>query len=280
MAPHPLPAGQGAAGPAALASVSLFELPVSRGARWARILAVLALNAVLAGAGIAMIVSYLHARERAQTAPPTASDPGMAEVEVLAPVPAKAPPDPSAKDRTGAPGQQDQQAPGTTGERSAPARDPRTPGASRSRSPHAEHQEQPARSGMAAGVAPDQAPSNAAAPGDHTAAVPASNHDTQRITREVALIVNRHTEQLQRCYHQAARAAASDPDNPIAGRLAIHVEIAVSGRATNVHPVENTTGSEPLARCVTTLFESWTYPRPPGNESLELVWPIQFKAPK
>jgi hypothetical protein len=38
--------------------VAPLELPVSRGARWARILAVLVLDVALAGAGVAMIVSF------------------------------------------------------------------------------------------------------------------------------------------------------------------------------------------------------------------------------
>jgi hypothetical protein len=38
--------------------VAPIELPVSRGARWARILAVLALDVALAGGGVAMIVSF------------------------------------------------------------------------------------------------------------------------------------------------------------------------------------------------------------------------------
>ncbi len=46
---------------------SLFELPVAPRARLARVLVVLALDLVLAGAGIAMIVSYLSARDQAET---------------------------------------------------------------------------------------------------------------------------------------------------------------------------------------------------------------------
>jgi hypothetical protein len=113
---------------------------------------------------------------------------------------------------------------------------------------------------------------------EQIAAAAPSAEDIGRISREIAVIVNRNTAQLKRCYHHAARATTAD--HAIAGRLDIHVEITTSGRATNVYPVTNTSGSEALARCVTGLFESWTYPRPSGNQSLELVWPIQFKAPK
>lgn len=52
------------------------ELPISRGARWARILAVLALDVVLAGAGVAMILSFARDCEAARdsaSAPPAAA---------------------------------------------------------------------------------------------------------------------------------------------------------------------------------------------------------------
>ena len=46
----------------AQSAMSLFELPASRGARTAKLALVLVLDAILAGAGIVMIVSYLDAR--------------------------------------------------------------------------------------------------------------------------------------------------------------------------------------------------------------------------
>jgi hypothetical protein len=52
--------------------VAPIELPVSRGARWARILAVLALDVALASAGVAMIVSFARDCEGAQAASPGA----------------------------------------------------------------------------------------------------------------------------------------------------------------------------------------------------------------
>jgi hypothetical protein len=54
------------------------ELPISRGARWARILAVLALDVALAGAGVAMIVSFARDCEsaRSPTSTSTSTAPG------------------------------------------------------------------------------------------------------------------------------------------------------------------------------------------------------------
>jgi hypothetical protein len=63
--------------PVSEAGVAPIELPISRGARWARILAVLALDLALAGAGVAMIVSFARdcegVRSPAASPAPTAS---------------------------------------------------------------------------------------------------------------------------------------------------------------------------------------------------------------
>src|SRR5687768_11082929 len=69
-------------------SMSLFDLPASPAARLTRIIAVVALDLVLVGAGIAMIVSYLNARERGRGAPRQVEAEGpAAEIEILDPQP-------------------------------------------------------------------------------------------------------------------------------------------------------------------------------------------------
>ena len=64
--------------PAPDVAMAPIELPISRGARWARILAVLALDVVLAGAGVAMILSFARDCEaaRGSTSAPPAAAPG------------------------------------------------------------------------------------------------------------------------------------------------------------------------------------------------------------
>ena len=75
----------------AQAAMSLFELPVSRGPRTAKLALVLVLDAILAGAGIVMILSYLDAR-RAEPAPARKPDPAVVKVgapkAVVPPAPA------------------------------------------------------------------------------------------------------------------------------------------------------------------------------------------------
>src|SRR5687768_16802158 len=57
------------------ASMSLFELPVARSARVARVVVVLALDVVLAGAGIAMGLSWWNSRHAAAAPPAKPPDP-------------------------------------------------------------------------------------------------------------------------------------------------------------------------------------------------------------
>jgi hypothetical protein len=74
---QPAPSGPARAAPTsrvvvtavAEAGMAPIELPISRGARWARILALLALDVVLAGAGVAMIVSFARDCEAVRNLP-------------------------------------------------------------------------------------------------------------------------------------------------------------------------------------------------------------------
>src|SRR5687768_3226752 len=63
-------------------AMSLFELPAARGARTAKLALVLVLDAILAGAGIVMILSYLDARG---ASPAPAGKPKPPAVKVGAP---------------------------------------------------------------------------------------------------------------------------------------------------------------------------------------------------
>lgn len=256
VAPQP-GAGAPAAGPDpavadahAMGSMSLFALPASRGARLARVLAILALDAVLAGAGIAMIVSYVNARGRAHSQPARTVDAGMAEVEVLSPTTVAAQPN------------------------AGPRAQPRTPPAAARTVATASAD---ATAGRTAAAIPEPAPTAPAAASDAAASAPSpSGHDIDDFTRRVTAVVERNAAQLQRCHQQAARHTAA----PLEGRVDIHLELTPSGHARDVYPVTNPSHSDKLARCVAGLFESWTFPEPPGDRPLELVWPLRFKAPK
>ncbi|HKE19005.1 MAG TPA: zinc ribbon domain-containing protein [Kofleriaceae bacterium] len=73
-------------------SVSLFELPASRAGRRAKLALILVLDAILAGAGVVMIVSYADSRrESRRAASPASPDDVVAPAPARAPTPARAP---------------------------------------------------------------------------------------------------------------------------------------------------------------------------------------------
>ncbi|RMH44952.1 MAG: hypothetical protein D6689_01135 [Deltaproteobacteria bacterium] len=282
-------------------SMSLFELPVSRGARRARIAAVLALDLVLAGAGVAMMWSYFDDRaaaaasatEPAVVPPPRveALEPAAVEPEDVARAPDR-PARPRARTRSGArrratragagaTGRADA-APGLAGDRPpAPGRAPDAalplaqPGRPR---PSPEPEPEPEPSPEPAGerpppAAPDAGPGTPSPP-DGAGASPA---EVDQIARAVRREVDRHTIQLQKCYQRAAKQETSRSDK-LEGRIDIQFVITPAGTATHVRPVANTTGSTQLARCVASLIESWQFPSP-GTDEVAFVWPFVFKAP-
>jgi hypothetical protein len=96
------------------------------------------------------------------------------------------------------------------------------------------------------------------------------------LTRRVRLAVKQKSTHLQRCYAQAAKA--STPDKPLQGKVVIRFEILPSGKAHQVRPTANDTGSSQLALCVAALVRSWRFPG--ASAPVEFVWPFVFKAPK
>ena len=281
----PWPAGGApvAAGEA-LGSMSLFELPVSRGARTVKLALVLLLDAILAGAGVVMIWTYLAARRQSPPPPPA---PRAAEhAWVLSPrtvtVPAAG---------------------------SATAADP---AASRAASPHPvvtalatthhrHHAAPPASSKAAAPPAPSRAApppasskaaappasSKAAAPpaaaaGDAGTAAPGAAEgsdaepDIDATARQLEVVVDSHQAQLERCYQRAAKTAG--PSDPLTGRITMRFTLMPDGTIANVRPSGNTTGSETLADCVAGLLGSWALPGGAGDP-IELEWPFLFRPP-
>jgi hypothetical protein len=89
-------------------------------------------------------------------------------------------------------------------------------------------------------------------------------------------VVDRHQAELEDCYAAAANSAG--PDRPLEGRIDIRFTLMSGGRAVNVSPVVNTTGSAALAGCVSARVESWRFPDSPAWP-LDLEWPFLFRAP-
>lgn len=252
-------------------SVSLFELPSSRSGRRAKLALILVLDAILAGAGVVMLLAYLEAR-RASKPPSSRSDGAggseRGKVEVLPPtrvspspgaVPAQPASAPVAPESEPAPPPADKEPPG--GEAAPDTRARPRPPSSKPRPKARRSDRSDARRGQEltgdtlAGSAPEW---------------------ESEVTDRLREVVDSHQEDLERCYLSTTNS--DDPDAALEGRIDIRFTLMSDGTAANVSPTANTTGSAELADCVVDLFRSWTFPG--GTpEPLELEWPFLFRAP-
>jgi hypothetical protein len=184
-------------------SVSLFEMPSSRAGRRARMALVLVLDAILAGAGVVMLLSYLESRQGRRPAP----DAGAQQKPGSAP-PRRDPADDRV--RTPAPGP----APRTPAKQAPKSRAPARPAAKpRPRSDSGARRE--------AGGDP--------APAGHDLAEVASEWDGQ---------VDRHQE-LERGTLTASSpsdATGAGPGESLEGRMDIRLTLMPEGRAASVSP--------------------------------------------
>jgi hypothetical protein len=223
-------------------AMSLFELPAQRRARATRMALVLALDAILAAAGVVMILSYLEAR-RVPEPEKKPTPPKGAAVQVGAPkpvAPSDAPPTPAQPETKKKTQDAGGRAPATA------SRQPAVP--------------------AAPVVTPIAEPAEESEPAD----------DIDEVSARLTELVRRHEGDLERCYQRVAKV--SGPSDPLEGRIDVHVTVMPDGSAQGVHAGENTTGSAPLADCLVTLFKSWSLAAG-AADPVELVWPLQFRSP-
>lgn len=277
----PLAAGEGSAvtGPAgggtsaeaahldADGSLSLFELPVSPTARRTKIILVLALDAILAGAGIAMILSY----RAAASVPARPAGPAPQLVEALEPHPVTS----VAPATDAGPAAQENEVKPRSGSRregdeSKARRKPAKPEPAEKGSAD-EQLTGPARAGE------DRDGDNVgdAGPG-HDAGSADVEAEVAQIASRMAAAVARHQGELERCYQSAAKSAG--PQDPMKGRISIRFTLMPNGSTAQARVVRDDIGSVALATCVLDRFQSW--PMPAGvSQPIELEWPFEFHAP-
>ncbi len=291
--------------PGSFGSMSLFELPVSRGARIARVVSILALDAVLVGTGLAMILSYVNARDQRRAAPQVVdAGASTARVEVLPPTPVRPPAtrkpvtsrderraprsprsvaQPSSK-KTPAGGHAHPKAgrrasapPGPPpGPRDTPPGPRDTPPGPRD-APPGPRDAPPGPRDTPPG--PRDTPPGPALPPDAGSPEPPSDGPSEEeitlLANRIGLVVDRKRGQLRRCYSQAAKVTS--PSEPLEGKVVIRFEIMPSGRARNVRTMSNTTKSNQLASCLQGLIRGWSFPA--SSQPVEFAWPFVFKAP-
>jgi hypothetical protein len=289
----PAPPSRGFGAGMAGKSMSLFDLPPTPAARLTRIIAVVALDLVLIGAGVAMIVSYLNTRNRA-TAAPRKAEAGAppAEIEIHDPQPVgpqgrpAAPPqrpDPATPGRPRTPSppstEPDPVKPG--GELTLPPPIVRAGGAGLTvdagpvappdpgpPDPYADDNELGTQPQVDAGIEAE------VSTGSGHAAGPLDDASMEALTRQIALVVRRNESQLQRCYRQVAKGSGQ-----VQGKIVIRFKLQPEGQASGVGVDSNDTGSDRLGQCVAALFQGLALPEHGATEAIEYTWPVVFKAP-
>jgi hypothetical protein len=271
---------------AAMAS-SVFELPVSRNARLARLGVVLAVDAALAIAGVLFIRSWLSARDAA-AAPPQqvarATEEPRVVAEVDVPPPRVVGPRSKKAARKGSTTAKKTGTPTTAGPAADPIKQP-PEGGGETQPPATDTEEPGTGTGTGTGEPePVVDPPVGDPVGEVDAGVEAEAEDDGEASdsevdtaEAVQSLVARNRGAIMKCYEQIAKQSAED--NLPEGRLEIGFTIQPAGNATDVAVVANATGSPELGDCVARLVASWKFPSP-GSEPMQLVWPFVFKAPK
>jgi hypothetical protein len=296
------PTDGGAAGPSAgrrrtdfgddAADASLgrsLELPVSRGARAATILLVLAVDAALVVAGIWMWRAA-GGRGAVDAGPPVVAGAGdtadAGEILVAPPDAAVAirDPAPAAPGRPSPPPREPVSVPdaGLTLDDRIGLRDAALPDAA------AADAAPPVAPDPIAPEPPDAAPPDASAgpldpyeeppPAPSDPGAPVDTEDDSAIVDAadaVARLTSRNQRRFERCYQQAAKAYT--PEQPLEGEVDIAMRVMPTGDLREVSAVRNTTGSEQLARCLVAVIEGWRLAAG-GGEAVDLVRPFRFGA--
>jgi outer membrane biosynthesis protein TonB len=94
------------------------------------------------------------------------------------------------------------------------------------------------------------------------------------IAAHLSKLVVQSNGRLTRCYEQATKALPAD--QPLSGNVDIGLAVLPTGAGSDVRVVNNTTGSDDLARCVLAIVQSWTYPPHDEGEPIQFMRPFHF----
>jgi len=213
---------------------------------WGLISIVILVDLALAGTGAVLLAKGLsHGDAKAATGSGSAA-PAPAPAPAAAPAPAPAPPPPPPP----------------------PAPASGSGSASGSAAPHAEVV--PAGSAAAIVVA-----AKIPAPKHHTATTTTSKGAapidpyTPDLGAEVELMASRSQAQFTKCYGEADKAS------PVHGKIEVAFQVLPNGHVSNAQPVINTTGSGPLASCLTSTMLHWTFAAKPATAT-DFVRPFTY----
>lgn len=140
-----------------------------------------------------------------------------------------------------------------------------------------------------------EGPAAAAAPAREEAAAPAttaldaarapaeaprrpevSEEEAEAIAANIEFVASTHHAQVRACHERAFKVASEGGSG---GRVELSFSLTEDGRAVGVKTVSNTTGSDPLARCLEQRLGEWRFPRGPvGSAGGVFQFPFVFMA--
>lgn len=125
----------------------------------------------------------------------------------------------------------------------------------------------------------EPAPLDATGAGDAASSDPGSDapeaaSSAADLARHLARLVVQSASRMDRCYQNATKALPAD--QPLSGEVDIGLAVMPTGQVQNVRVVRNTSGSNDLAACVQAGVASWSFPPHTESEPVEFVSPFRF----
>lgn len=92
-------------------------------------------------------------------------------------------------------------------------------------------------------------------------------------TRAVIFVVRHYLPQVRACYERQLR---NEPE--LHGQITMRFTVGAGGRVVDTDVVVNSTGSDPLAACVSSNLRTWRFPEPEGG-AVAFEYPFRFGSP-
>jgi len=128
----------------------------------------------------------------------------------------------------------------------------------------------PGGGGNPAPPAPDPPAANPPAPDPGADPGEPDVPEGQLDTRAVIFVVRHYLPQVRACYERQLR---NEPQ--LRGQITMRFTVGAGGRVVDTQVVVNSTGSDPLAACVSSNLRTWRFPEPEGG-AVAFEYPFRF----
>ena len=88
---------------------------------------------------------------------------------------------------------------------------------------------------------------------------------------KIKLTVQRNMPKLRKCYQDELKK-----DKTLKGMVKVRFTIDANGRVSESQTIQDTIGSQPLARCVEAVIKRWDFKSRPKGGSVQITFPFVF----